>query len=103
MVMLIKTLTLHSLTYLVGISSSVAVYQNALWSPGADQTDTRQIVLRATKSDRLPVKLSRSHARDKAPAQAPTVVNPRIEDACKPPIDVRGRCFASVGLSSQAA
>ncbi|MBW7966738.1 hypothetical protein [Bradyrhizobium sp. BR 10261] len=101
--MLIKTLTLHSLTYLVGISSSVAVYQNALWNPESDQADTRQIVLRATKSDRMPVKPSRSHAHDSVPAQAPTVVNPRIGDACKPPIDVRGRCFASVGLSSQAA
>ena len=101
--MLIKTLTLHSLTYLVGITSSVAVYQNALWSPGADQTDTRQIVLRATKSDRLPVKLSRSHARDNVPTRMPTVVKPGIANACKPPIDVRGRCFASVALNSQAA
>lgn len=100
--MLIKTLTLHSLTYLVGITSSVAVYQNALWSVRADQTGT-QIVLRATKSDRLPVRPTRSHARDVAPAQVPTVIRHEIGDACKPPIDVRGRCFASIGLNRGAA
>ncbi|WP_271606125.1 hypothetical protein [Bradyrhizobium sp. CCBAU 11434] len=101
--MLIKTLTLHSLTYLVGITSSVAAYQNALWSPGANQTDTRQVVLRAAKSDRLPVTLTRSHARDNVPTRVPAVVKPGIGDACKPPIDVRGRCFAAVALNSQAA
>ncbi|WP_298873216.1 hypothetical protein [uncultured Bradyrhizobium sp.] len=101
--MLIKTLTLHSLTYLVGITSSIVVHQNAPWSVGLNQTDARQIVLRATKSDRLPVKLTRSHAHDNAPAQLPTLAKPGIRHACKPPIDVRGRCFASVALSSQAA
>ena len=101
--MLIKTPTLHFLTYLVGMTSLVAVHQNALWSLGADQIDTRQVVLRATKSDRLPVRQIRSHVRDSAPREVPTVVKPGIGDACQPPIDVRGRCFASIGLNSEAA
>ena len=101
--MLAKTLTLHSLTYLVGITSSVAMHQNALWSLGAEQTDTRQTVLRAIKSDRLPVRLNRSRARDNTPTPAPIVITPWTGDACKPPIDVRGRCFASVALNSQTA
>ncbi|QAU47248.1 hypothetical protein EAS56_13900 [Bradyrhizobium guangzhouense] len=103
MVMLTKTLTLHSLTYLVGITSSVAVHQNALWSLGTDPADASQIVVRAAKSDRLPVKLTRSHARDTAPVRVPTRIKPGIGDACQQPVDVRGRCFASVALSSQDA
>lgn len=99
--MLIKTLTLHSLTYLVGITSSVAVHQNALWNPAGNRGDVRQVVLRATKGDRLPIKPARPHA----PARPPTIVEPdfKIRDACKPPIDVRGRCFASVASTSRTA
>jgi hypothetical protein len=63
--MLIKTLTLHLLTYLVGITSSLAVHQIIPSSGTAAgfQSDTitkvatitGQIVNRTVKSDRLPV------------------------------------------------
>ena len=62
--MLIKTLALHSLTYLVGIISSVAVHQVISSSTATRfQSDTcttaiitQQIVDRSIKSERLPVK-----------------------------------------------
>ena len=64
--MLIKTLTLHSLTYLVGITSSLAVHQvipssgTAAGFPSNTGTKvaiiTRQIVNCTVKSDRLSVK-----------------------------------------------
>jgi hypothetical protein len=73
--MLIKTLTLHSLTYLVGITSSLAVHQVIPSSGTAAgfQSDTstkvaiitRQIVNRTVKSDRLPLKQGEPEANGK--------------------------------------
>ena len=106
--MLIKTLTLHSLTYLVGISSSLAVHQ-VIPAPGTAagfESDTstkvalinRPIVNRTVKSDRLPVKQAEPEANDKAPVQMPahTAPNPKWKTDCKLPIDVLGRCFADL-------
>jgi len=99
--MLMKTLTLHSLTYLVGITSSLAVHQVIPSSGTAAgfQSDTgtkveiitRQIVNRTVKSDRL----------SKAPVQVPARIapNPKLKTDCKPPIDVLGRCFANLGVN----
>ena len=100
--MLIKTLVLHSLTCLVGITSSVAVRQNAPWYSAAAPSDAPQIVGHASKSDRLPVN---PDARHNAVTPAPTRHGPtfRFNDVCKPPIEVRGRCFANVGSNIQAA
>ena len=59
--MLIKTLTLHSLTYLVGIASSVAVHQviasdtAARFDTGTTAIINQQIVNRQIKSNRLPI------------------------------------------------
>ncbi|MDN4982413.1 hypothetical protein QY049_04140 [Bradyrhizobium sp. WYCCWR 13022] len=101
--MLIKTLTLHSLTYLVGISSSIAVHQNAHWSSAETPNHTHETVFRAGKSDRLPTRPTGPHARDLRPALAPAIIKPnfKVRDACKAPIDVPGRCFASVTLNNQ--
>jgi len=108
--MLIKTLTLHSLTYLVGISSSLAVHQviPSSGSAAGFQSDTtkvaiitRQIVNRTVKSDRLPVKQAEPEANGKAPVQVPARIapNPKLKTDCKPPIDVLGRCFADLGVN----
>ena len=110
--MLIKTLTLHSLTYLVCIASSLAVHQ-VIPSPGTAegfQLDTstksaiitRQIVNRPVKSDRLPVKQAEPpEANGKAPGQVPAHIgpNPKLKTDCKLPIDVVGRCFADLGAN----
>ena len=110
-IMLIKTLTLHSLTYLVGITSSLAAYQVIPSSGTAAgfQSDTstkvaiinRQIVNRTVKSDRLPVKQAVPEANGKAPVQVPAHIapNPKWKTDCKPPIDVLGRCFADLGVN----
>lgn len=107
--MLIKTLTLHSLTYLVGITSSLGVHQVISSGTAAGlQSDTsiratiitRQIVNRTVKSDRLPVKQAEPEANGKAFMRAPAQIapNPKLKTDCKPPIDVVGRCFAGLGL-----
>jgi hypothetical protein len=111
-IMLIKTLTLHSLTYLVGITSSLAVHQvipsvgitagfPSDTSTKAAIITTRQIVNRRVKSDRLPVKQAEPQANDKAPVQVPARIapNPELKTECKPPIDVLGRCFADLGVN----
>jgi hypothetical protein len=110
--MLIKTLTLHSLTYLVGITSSLAVHQvipssgTAAGFPSDTSTKvatiiTRQIVNRTVKSDRLSVKQAEPEANGKAPVQVPARIasNPKLKTDCKPPIDVLGRCFADLGVN----
>jgi hypothetical protein len=109
--MLIKTLTLYSLTYLVGISSSLAVHQVIPSSSTAAgfQSDTstkvakvnRQIVNRTVKSDRLPVKQAEPEANGKAPVPVPAHIapNPKWKTDCKPPFDVLGRCFAYLGVN----
>lgn len=105
--MLIKTLTLHLLTYLVGITSSLAVHQVSTAAGFQSDTSTkvaiitRQIVNRTVKSDRLPVKQAEPEANDKAPVQVPAHIapNPKWKTDCKPPIDVLGRCFADLGVN----
>ncbi|WP_315776652.1 MULTISPECIES: hypothetical protein [unclassified Bradyrhizobium] len=90
--MLIKTVTLHSITYLVGITSSVAVHQ-VIPSPGTAiifQSGTtairyQQVANRSTKSDKLPIR----HANRQL-----NVPGSKFGTDCKPPIDVPGRCFA---------
>jgi hypothetical protein len=112
-IMLIKTLTLHSLTYLVGITSSMAVHQ-VIPSPGAAKrfvsatvtgTTAQQIANRSIKSDKLPIKRAKPQLNDKAPAQAPAQItpNPKLKTDCKPPIDVPGRCFADARVNHKVA
>ncbi|MGA8898783.1 hypothetical protein, partial [Bradyrhizobium sp.] len=103
-IMLVKTFTWHSLAYIVGIASTIAVHQ-VVPSPGSPAgfqsgtteaaTTTGQIANRSAKSDRLPIKESNSQANDKAPLlSVPNVPNRKLKGDCKPPIDVPGRCFA---------
>lgn len=103
--MFIKIFTLHSLTYVVGIASTIAVHQ-VIPSPSSPagirlettkaETTTGQIANRSSKSDRLPNKGSKFQAIDKAsPNQSrQSAPNPKLESDCKPPLDVIGRCFA---------
>jgi hypothetical protein len=110
--MLIKTLTLHSLTYLVGITSSVAVHQvipsstAARFQPDTGTTAiiTQQTVDRSIKSDRLPVKQT-PHVNDKAPILMPAQIrpNPKFETDCKQPTDIPGRCFADARVNHKVA
>ena len=103
-IMLIKTITLHSFTFLVGITSSMAVHQvipsdaAARFQSGTETTAifTQQIANRSNKSDRLPLKQAKPHLNDKAPMQVPAQIAPNLKfkTNCKPPIDVPGRCFA---------
>jgi len=104
--MLIKSLTWHSLTYLVGISSSMMVHQVIpRGAAGEFQSDpsakaaiiTDQIVARQRKSDRLPIKQAKPRANNRAPGEVPVRIeqNPKITVDCKP-IDVPGRCFAGL-------
>jgi hypothetical protein len=86
--MLIKTLTLHSLTYLVGITSSMAVHQ-VISSPdtaarlqfGTDTTATitQQIANRSTKSDSLQIKQAKPRVNGKAPVQLPAQITPDLK------------------------
>ncbi len=105
--MLIKTLTLHSLTCLVGIASSTAVHQVARLESGSGTTAgiTQQIANRSIKSDRLPVKQEKPQVNDKAPAQVPAQITPNLEfkSYCRPPIDILGRCFADAGVNHKVA
>ena len=107
--MLIKTLTFHSLTYLVGITSSVAVQQAIPLDTAARlQTGTgtialfsQQIANRSAKSDRLPIKPAKPQVKVQVPAQiAP---NPKFKTDCKPPIDILGRCFADARVNHKVA
>ena len=112
--MLIKTLTLYSLTYILGITSSVAVHQ-VIASPGTvarfqqgsgtTAIITGQIVNRSVKRDRLPIKQATPQANDKPRVQVPGQIapNPKFETDCKPPFDVLGRCFADVLANHKAA
>jgi hypothetical protein len=113
--MLIKTLTLHSLTYIVGITSSVAVHQvipstgtTARFQSGTSTEVaiiTRQIANRSVKSDRLPIKQAKPQASDKAPVKVPAQIAPntKFRTDCKPPIDVLGRCFAGARVNYRIA
>jgi type IV secretion system protein TrbI len=88
--MLIKTLTLHSLTYLVGITSSMAVHQVIPPSGRAERFQsgtgktavvTQQIANRSIKSDRLPIKQSKPQVNDKAPVQFTAQVTENVYDS----------------------
>ncbi len=110
--MFIKTFTLYSLTYVVGIASTIAAHQVAP-SPGSlagfqsDRTEAAttatQIANRPAKGDRLPIRELRFQTNDKAPQAPPKqsgrgTPNPNLKRDCKPPIDVIGRCFADAGV-----
>ncbi|WP_156527695.1 hypothetical protein [Bradyrhizobium stylosanthis] len=103
--MLIKTLTLCSLTYLVGIASAVAIHQSDPWSSAAGRGGSHQRPPPAAKGDRLPLKPIRAPVSDSAPVQPPAsnAPNPWTGTACNAPIDVRGRCFARIEMTDQAA
>jgi hypothetical protein len=96
--MLIKKLTVHSLIYILGLTSFVAVPKviSLPNSPAVFQSDTRQIANRSAKTDRLPIRQLKPQANDKGPLHMPGQIapNPKIKGNCKPPIDVLGRCFA---------
>jgi hypothetical protein len=111
-VMFIKTFTLYSLTYIVGIASTIAAHQVAP-SPASlagfqsDRTETAttpgQVSNRSAKGDRLPIRELRFPTNDKAPQAPPkqseqSAPNPNLKRDCKPPIDVIGRCFADAGV-----
>ena len=107
--MLINTITLHSFTYLVGITSSIAVQQvipsdaATRFQSGIDTSAifTQQIANRSIKSDRLPLKQAKPQVNDKAPIQVPAQIAPNLKfkTDCKPPIDVLGRCFAEARVN----
>jgi hypothetical protein len=110
--MLIKTLTLHSLTCLMGSTSSMAVHQvmpseTVARESGTGTTAviTQQIANRSIKSDRLPIKQEKPQVNDKAPAQVPAQItpNPKFKTYCKPPIDILGRCFADARVNHKVA
>ena len=100
--MLIKTLTLHSLTCLVGISGSMAVHQvipsdtAARFQAGTTAMITQQVANHSTKGDRLPIKQAKPQ-----PIQVPAQITPTLEfkTDCKPPIDILGRCFADARVN----
>ena len=114
-IMLIKTLTLHSLSYIVGITSSIAMHQvtpstgtTARFQSGTSTEAaiiTPQIANRSVKSDRLPIKQAKPQANDMAPVQVPAqfAPNTKFKTDCKPPIDVLGRCFADARVNHRLA
>ena len=111
--MLIKTLTLHSLSYLVGITGSIAVHQvipsdtavRLQSGTGTTAIITQQIANRSTKTDRLPIMQAKPQVNDKAPVQVPAQItpNPKFKTDCKPPIDILGRCFADAKVNHKVA
>ena len=104
--MLIKIIALHSLTYLVGITSSIAAHQVISYEAlerfqfgiGNAATLTQPV---AVKGDRLPLKQAKPQFDDKAPTQVPAQIAPNLKfkTDCKPPIDVLGRCFATAKVN----
>ena len=111
--MLIKTLTLHSLTCLLSITSSMAVQQvipsdtaaRLQSGTGMTATMTRQTVNRSLKGDKLPIKQAKPPVNGQAPVQVPAQITPslKFKTDCKPPIDVLGRCFADAGVNHKGA
>lgn len=107
--MFIKTFTLYSLTYVVGIASTIAAHQvtpssGPLAGFQSDRTvaatTAAQIANRRAKGDRLPIRELKFPANDKAPPKqsGQDAPNPDLKRDCKPPIDVIGRCFADAGI-----
>jgi hypothetical protein len=109
--MLIKTLTLHSLSYLVGITSSVAVQQaissdtaaRFQFGTGTIALFSQQIANHSAKSDRLPIKPANPQAYDKVQEPAQIAPNPKFKTDCKPSIDALGRCFADARVNRNVA
>jgi hypothetical protein len=109
--MLIKTLALHSLTCLLGITGSMAVHEvnfsdtAARFQSGTGTTAivTQQIVNRSIKRDRLPIKQAKPQANDKVQVPARIAPNLKFKTDCKPPIDVLGRCFADARVNHNVA
>ena len=110
--MFIKTFMLHSLTYIVGIASALAVHQavSLPLSPAMYQSDAMeaatnadQTVNRSAKRDRLPIRKIKSPANDRAlpHLQGQNAPNPRPENDCTAPIDVLGRCFANAEVNRE--
>ena len=108
--MRIKSFTLYSLPYVVGVASFlVAAHQVApslTTLRALSDTSTKsaiisgQVVNRSLKSDRLPIKEAVPQADDERQIKLPGQIAPnrKIENDCnKPPIDVSGRCFADAG------
>lgn len=96
-IMLFKTLTLHSLIYIAGMTTAMAVHQ-AIPLPGlsaAPRSSLEQTANRSGKSDRLPMVQLKRRALDKVPVRLqPRDLLKSGRAVCKPPIDVPGRCFA---------
>ena len=97
----IKNVTLYSLPYLVGVASLVVAAHQAAPTLRFEDTSTKsaitsdQVVNRAVKGDRLPIKQAVPRANDKVPTRiAPS---PEIKIECEGPIEVNGRCFADAG------
>ncbi|QOZ43714.1 hypothetical protein XH89_09635 [Bradyrhizobium sp. CCBAU 53340] len=96
-IMLFKTLTLHSLIYIAGMTTAMAVYQ-AIPLPALSagpQSSLEQAANRSRKGDRLPTVQLKRRALDKLPLRLqPRDLLKSGKAVCKPPIDVPGRCFA---------
>ena len=96
-IMLFKTLTLHSLIYIAGMTTAMAVHQ-AIPLPdlsAGPQSSLEQTANRSGKSDRLPTVQLKRRALDKVPVRLqPRDLFKSGKVDCKPPIDVPGRCFA---------
>jgi hypothetical protein len=102
--MLVKTLTLKSLPYIVGIAGSIVAAHNIAPSVGTTSglqseinTEStiiyRQAVDRALKGDRLPIRQAEPNAtNDESVHSTP---NQKNETDRKPPIDIPRRSIVS--------
>src|SRR3974390_905753 len=102
--MLVKTLTLKSLPYIVGIAGSIVAAHNIPPSAGTtsglqseintESTITyRQAVDRALKGDRLPIRQAEPNSiNNESVHRAP---NPRNENDCKQQIDTPRQSIVS--------
>lgn len=108
--MRIKSVTLYSLPYVVGVASFLVTAHQVAPSlttldPLSD-TSTKsaiisdQVVNRSLKSDRLPVKQAVPQADDERQIKLPGQIAPNQKNktGCNPPIHVIGRCFADAKL-----
>ena len=103
--MLVKTLTLKSLPYIVGIAGSIVAAHNIAPSAGTTSglqseinTEStiiyRQAVDRALKGDRLPIRQAEPNSINNESVHS--TPNQKIKTYCKPPIDGPDRLIASV-------
>jgi hypothetical protein len=106
--MLVKTLTLKSLPYIVGIAGSIVAAHNIAPSAGTTsglQSDIntestiiyRQAVDRTLKGDRLPIRQAEPNTINNESVTVPAQItpNPRNENDCKPPIDTPRQSIVS--------